>query len=132
MVTSMTPVVVARATFPCSLCPHVAGAVELAEAYGPGAGLEVLVTGFGGLRAVPAEPSFAHAAIAALTAADPKALFELAPLSVPFYCPDCGRVFCSHHWVSLPLLDDHALGGVYATCPEGHTRLIDEIEEEGP
>lgn len=128
----MTPVAVARATFSCSLCAHTAGAVELVEEDAPGAGLEILVTGFGGHQTLAVESTIGSAAVAALALGEAKALFDLAPLAAPFYCPDCARVFCSHHWVSLPLLDDHALGGTYATCPEGHTRLIDGMGEEGP
>jgi hypothetical protein len=131
---SMTPVVVsrARATFSCSLCPHAAGAVELADGDTPGAGLGLLVTGFGGPLRLPVAPPVADALIAALAAVDAKRLFDLAPLSAPFYCPDCGSVFCSHHWVSLPLLDDHVFGGTYATCPAGHTRLVDGTQGDGP
>ena len=132
MVISMTPVAAARATFSCSLCPHSAGAVELAETGEPGAGPDLLVTGFGAPRELRLLASDADAVMTALGAVDARGLFEIAPFSVPFYCPDCSKVFCSHHWVSLPLLDDHVLGGTYATCPEGHTRLIGEPEVDGP
>jgi hypothetical protein len=132
MVSSMTPVAVARAAFSCSLCPHAAGAVELVEGDAPGATLEFFVTGFGSSQAIPVEAAVGSAAVAALAAGEARRLFALAPLATPFYCPDCDRVFCSHHWVSLPLLDDHVLAGTYATCPEGHTRLIDGMEDDGP
>jgi hypothetical protein len=132
MVISMTPVAAARATFSCTLCPHSAGAVELTDIEAD-ACTEILVTGFGAPQELAVPASLADAVAMALGASDPKALFAAAPLSVPFYCPDCGRVFCSHHWVSLPLLDDHVLGaGTYATCPEGHTRLIGEPEAGDP
>src|SRR5512147_1855716 len=101
MVRSMTPVAVARATFSCSLCSHAAGAVELVERNAPGSGLELLVTGFGAPQRVAVEAPVAGGAVAALGAVDPKALFEVAPLAAPFYCPECDRVLCSHHWVSL-------------------------------
>jgi hypothetical protein len=125
LVTAMTPVAAARAIFPCSLCSHAAGAVEFAPP-------RLAVTGFGAGQTVEVQAPVSADVATAVGAADPETLFELAPLSVPFYCPDCRRVFCSHHWVSLPLLDDHALGGTYATCPEGHTRLIGPPEGEEP
>jgi len=127
----MTPVAVVRATFSCSLCPHAAGAAELVETDTPDGALELVVTGFGRPQTVPVESALGSAVVAALAGGEPRRLFDLAPLAAPFYCVECDRVFCSHHWVSLPLLDDHALGGTYATCPDGHTRLIDGMEDGG-
>jgi hypothetical protein len=65
---------------------------------------------------------------AAIEASDLDRLCEIDHLLVPFYCLQCRCCYCIRHWSVFSSFDPD--GGSHestrGTCPEGHSRLLDD------
>jgi hypothetical protein len=42
------------------------------------------------------------------------------------YCPDCDKIYCWEHYNPVEEFDDGFYDDTMGTCPEGHTRMIDD------
>jgi len=42
------------------------------------------------------------------------------------YCPDCDKIYCWEHYKPVEEFDDGFYDDTLGTCPEGHTRMIDD------
>jgi hypothetical protein len=42
------------------------------------------------------------------------------------YCPDCDKIYCWEHYSPVEEFDDGFYDDTMGTCPEGHTRMIDD------
>jgi hypothetical protein len=59
--------------------------------------------------------------------ADAAALHALDPELAPFYCPDCRHTYCGDHWRREDVFeDDFFHDSIRGTCPEGHTRMLED------
>jgi len=62
----------------------------------------------------------------ALLAADAASLFSVDPELAPFWCPACAASYCAAHYLAETLYDEGFMDGIRATCPRGHTRLVQD------
>jgi hypothetical protein len=58
--------------------------------------------------------------------ADAAALYALDFELAPFYCADCRHTYCGDHWQREDVFDGDFHEGIRGTCPEGHTRLLED------
>jgi hypothetical protein len=58
--------------------------------------------------------------------ADAAALYALDFELAPFYCADCRHTYCGEHWRREDVFDGDLHDGIRGTCPEGHTRLLED------
>jgi len=42
------------------------------------------------------------------------------------YCPDCDKIYCWEHYNAIEEFDDGFYDYTQGTCPEGHSRMIDD------
>lgn len=63
---------------------------------------------------------------AALRAADAVALYEVDSEYVPFWCIKCGKSYCKDCLDVRVEYEDGFYDRTRASCPEGHTRTIDD------
>jgi hypothetical protein len=126
---------IVQCVFQCSLCGEVAATISLIprnsrhpDILSADAATLVLADFIGKTREQVGEPREAPVRDA-LVARDARKLYEVEHLWAPFYCHECGRIYCVKHWVIMPRFDDE-FPGFYdsstGTCPEGHRRLIDD------
>jgi hypothetical protein len=80
----------------------------------------------GGPAPVVIAPVPRYQATAALLAADGASLFEVDHELAPFWCPACAACYCATHYRAETLYDDGFVDGIRATCPRGHTRLVQD------
>jgi hypothetical protein len=62
----------------------------------------------------------------ALLAGDASVLYAINYEFAPFWCPSCKCSYCHEHYVSVPTFDDGFYDAMYACCPKGHRRKIDD------
>jgi hypothetical protein len=80
----------------------------------------------GGPAPVVIAPVAREAVAAALGARDPAALFATDPELAPFWCPPCRACYCARHYVAETLDDEGFFDSIRATCPRGHTRMVQD------
>ena len=92
----------------------------------------ILISGFFTCTAGPVSPGQVPLVRDALERADPEALYAADRTSALFYCPQCGRCYCSEHWtLAGELPDDDPFKGSYwaslaqGDCPNGHFHLLE-------
>jgi hypothetical protein len=107
-------VVVGKAIHYCSLCEKEAARLSCA-------GGEFRRETFTGTLTQP-ETEAVRFAIA-----DAAVLFALDPELAPFYCPECHHTYCGDHWRREDVFeDDFFHESIRGTCPEGHTRMLED------
>ncbi len=42
------------------------------------------------------------------------------------YCPECDKIYCREHYNAVENFDDGFYDDTHGTCPQGHTRMIDD------
>ncbi|MDD3627507.1 MAG: hypothetical protein PHV06_09325, partial [bacterium] len=42
------------------------------------------------------------------------------------FCPACGKIYCSEHYGMKQYIEDGYYDYTEGTCPEGHTRILDD------
>ncbi len=42
------------------------------------------------------------------------------------YCPQCDKIYCGEHYNTVQNFDDGFYDDTHGTCPQGHTRMIDD------
>ena len=67
-----------------------------------------------------------EALLTSLRGRDAAAVHHLMPEGMDGYCPSCVRVYCRGHYVGREEYDDGFYDCTHATCPRGHTRMIDD------
>jgi hypothetical protein len=126
---------IVECVFRCSLCGKVAATITLippnvrhADVLQPGVATLVIADFIGRSReqvgGAQEEPLRA-----ALKEKNAAALYELQHLWAPFYCPQCQRSYCIHHWTVVDNFDEDFPGfydSTTGTCPEGHRRKVDD------
>lgn len=123
------------ATFRCHTCDAVAGSVMLIR----GAtglwrtqhtgGYTVVVTDALGQISGWYDDAAIDPIRAALQAHDARDLFAINNEFTRFYCSTCDRWYCRNHQTIDVRFDDDYPGwydATYATCPQGHHRMIDD------
>jgi len=119
----------AKAVFRCQLCMSVAGTLELVAPVEAQSG-ELHLDGFLWEHSTEQVKSpTLRVLYEALTTHDARQIHTLNPLWVPFYCPQCQRVYCVKHWRITPHFDDDFAGwydSSHGVCPRGHRRLVDD------
>ena len=119
----------AKAVFRCQLCMSVAGTLELIA---PGETLagELRLEGFLWEHSVEQVKAPALRALQqAVLGHNAQQIHALNPLWVPFYCPQCQRIYCVKHWRITPHFDSDFAGwydSSHGVCPKGHRRLVDD------
>jgi hypothetical protein len=111
------------AIFPCSLCEKPATIIRLT------ADGDVVIDGLVCRTTLRATPRGLPRLRAILEELDARGLYALDAEWASFYCPDCGRSYCSNHWQFETRYDDDFPGWydcTYGTCPAGHRRLVDD------
>ena len=102
-------------TYTCAICGADAGTVTLQ-------GAELRRESFTGvlLRPAPADA----------LPEDPAQLFALDFELAPFWCPECGAVYCGEHWRTWMVFEDDPIPGwmdsVRGVCPRGHERMLED------
>jgi len=114
---------IAIAIFPCDLCDKPAATIRLA------ADGEVVIDGLVCRTTMRVAPENESRLRAILEAPDARSLYALDDEWASFYCPTCGRSYCSDHWQLDVRYDDDFPGWydcTYGTCPAGHRRMVDD------
>lgn len=115
----------AAAEYTCTLCGAVAGRVEVVPSpTSPGKRLVHSVFYAMWQEASP-NATYSHA-VEALRGGDPRALWALNAEWAPFYCPECNACYCRVHWLEQLEFDEGFYDCTHGTCPEGHTRMLDD------
>ena len=138
---------VVSATYLCASCGNVASTVTLVEPGQPDPGLAAapptvppgVATVFrdtfpddAQLSVVGGPLSVTHGfvrrdrAAAAIATGSPAALYEINSEYVPFWCPRCSASYCGEHYIPEVFFDMGFYDYTLATCPQGHTREIDD------
>lgn len=110
-------------TFPCDLCGKPAATITLA------ADGEIVVMALIGRTTQRVGAEAMPRVRDVLTQRDARALYALDREWGSFYCPTCDRSYCADHWHFDVRYDDEFPGWydcTYGTCPENHTRLVDD------
>lgn len=136
-----------RATYICGSCGKVASIVTLVEPGHPDPGLAAAPPSFppgvatvfrdlhpddAQLSVVGGPLSVTHGlvprdrAAAAIATGSPAALYEIDSEYVPFWCPRCSASYCRDHYIPEVFNDMGFYDYTLATCPQGHTRKIDD------
>jgi hypothetical protein len=109
--------------FPCDLCEKPAATITLAS---DGTIVVVALIGRTTMR-IRTEQMVRVRDI--LFRRDARALYALDHEWGSFYCPECDRSYCADHWHFDVRYDDEFPGWydrTYGTCPDNHTRLVDD------
>ena len=127
---------VVEASFSCDLCGKLIATAQLVPAGmphpdalpGDRAG-GTIIWDYLGRNSEMVGPAQYPAVRTALADGDPRALYAVDKLWVPFYCPACDRCYCLDHWKVEAVFDSDFAGWYdcsYGTCPAGHRRIIDD------
>src|SRR5262245_1945887 len=116
----------AEAGFACSLCANEAGRVRL---FGDASAAELRRDSFTSAMSCGVAAAQFERLRAAIASRDARALHALDLEYAPFFCPQCGAVYCGAHWVRWDVFDGDDPShhdSIRGRCPKGHERMLED------
>ncbi len=90
-------------------------------------GLELERTGFISCLTRPVEQEQFEQVLGWLAGEDWKALHDWDCELLPWYCPECDRLFANDAWVTWDIFDEDGWhDSVHGKCPNGHSRMLED------